>query len=100
MSMQVFGAFPNGEGATFYRWRMECHARKSQRNCRVAKYVKRSRGYQGREMPYEDSIANVGFWEEVESHIGLILKAVGEITKLAYKCGGVERAIRPFGESW
>ena len=50
-------------------------------------------------MPYGDRAANVGVREEVESHIGLILKAMGQIANLAYKRGGVIRAVRPCGES-
>ena len=38
-------------------------------------------------MPYGDSTANVEVLEEVESHIDLILREVGEIINLAHRQG-------------
>ena len=39
-------------------------------------------------MSYGESTANVGVREEVESHIDLILREVGEIVNLAHRRGG------------
>ena len=64
---------------------MESHARRSWCDYWAAKYGRRSRGYRRRikRMPYGGSTAQVGVREEVKSHIGLILRSLGEIINLA-----------------
>ena len=55
----------------------------------MAKYGRRSRGYQRRirKMPYGDFTVNVGVREEMGSHIDLIHRGSGEIAHLAHMQG-------------
>ncbi|GFY93808.1 hypothetical protein Acr_09g0002540 [Actinidia rufa] len=80
----------NREGrATFYRWRRKSRVRRSQRNSQVAKYGRRSHGYKRRirRMPYGGGTVNVRIWEELESHIDLILRVPSEVAHLALRRG-------------
>ena len=52
-----------------------------------------------RKMPYGDRITNVGVWEEVEFHIGLILRTVGEVINFARRRDDVTNAVSSLGES-
>ena len=81
--------------------KVKMQVRRLRYNPWVAKYGRRSRRYRREKMrmPYGDCTVNVGVWEEVKSHISLILRESGEIIYLTHRRGSDARMTKQFGES-